>query len=447
MTAPHTTGTSGNSRLMDTSTGMARRADFIAALDEALHEHQQQDTTLAVVLLNIKGFRTINSIYGYSAADRILQQMADRIESVRRQQDLAGHIGVDEFAVALLNLKSPHLAELAANKIITSLGEICLDDIPIDIKLHAGIAVFPEHGSTSDALLQQADRAIYTARETYQDYQMADSSLQPDASNSGLVRELEHAITKSELELYYQPKVDLQHKRLYGAEALIRWNSPDRGFIGPDEFIPLAEDNGLIFPLTLWSLNTALRQSVEIRRLWPDFRMAVNLSASTLAEIELIELVKRALRTWDTKPDRLMIEVTESAVMKNPEASIETLRGLRELGVRLSIDDFGTGYSSFGYLKQLPVHELKIDQSFVKGMASDVNDGRIVQTMINLGENFELSVIAEGIEDEETLYQLTSMGCNHGQGYYIGRPMDREKFMDWVRDSEWTRTGLTEPSS
>jgi len=426
---------------------MAKRADFLAALDEALYEHQQQDTTLAVVLLNIKGFRTINSIYGYSAADRILQQMADRIESVRRQQDLAGHIGVDEFAVALLNLKSPHLAELAANKIITSLGEICLDDIPIDIKLHAGIAVFPEHGSTSDALLQQADRAIYTARETYQDYQMADNSQQPDASNSGLVRELEHAITKSELELYYQPKVDLQHKRLYGAEALIRWNSPKRGFIGPDEFIPLAEDNGLIFPLTLWSLNTALRQGVEIRRLWPDFRMAVNLSASTLAEIELIELVKRALRTWDTKPDRLMIEVTESAVMKNPEASIETLRGLRELGVRLSIDDFGTGYSSFGYLKQLPVHELKIDQSFVKGMASDVNDGRIVQTMINLGENFELSVIAEGIEDEETLYQLTSMGCNHGQGYYIGRPMAREKFMDWVRDSEWTRTGLTEPSS
>ena len=427
---------------------MAKRADFLAALDEALYEHQQQDTTLAVVLLNIKGFRTINSIYGYSAADRILQQMADRIESVRRQQDLAGQIGVDEFAVALLNLKSPHLAELAANKIITSLDEISLgDDHPIDIKLHAGIAVFPEHGSTSDALLQQADRAIYTARETYQDYQMADNSQQPDASNSGLVRELEHAITKSELELYYQPKVDLQHKRLYGAEALIRWNSPKRGFIGPDEFIPLAEDNGLIFPLTLWSLNTALRQGVEIRRLWPDFRMAVNLSASTLAEIELIELVKRALRTWDTKPDRLMIEVTESAVMKNPEASIETLRGLRELGVRLSIDDFGTGYSSFGYLKQLPVHELKIDQSFVKGMASDVNDGRIVQTMINLGENFELSVIAEGIEDEETLYQLTSMGCNHGQGYYIGRPMAREKFMDWVRDSEWTRTGLTEPSS
>ena len=427
---------------------MAKRADFLAALDEALHEHQQQDTTLAVVLLNIKGFRTINSIYGYSAADQILQQMADRIESVRRQQDLAGQIGVDEFAVALLNLKSPHLAELAANKIITSLDEISLgDDHPIDIKLHAGIAVFPEHGSTSDALLQQADRAIYTARETYQDYQMADNSQQPDASNSGLVRELEHAITKSELELYYQPKVDLQHKRLYGAEALIRWNSPKRGFIGPDEFIPLAEDNGLIFPLTLWSLNTALRQGVEIRRLWPDFRMAVNLSASTLAEIELIELVKRALRTWDTKPDRLMIEVTESAVMKNPEASIETLRGLRELGVRLSIDDFGTGYSSFGYLKQLPVHELKIDQSFVKGMASDVNDGRIVQTMINLGENFELSVIAEGIEDEETLYQLTSMGCNHGQGYYIGRPMAREKFMDWVRDSEWTRTGLTEPSS
>jgi diguanylate cyclase (GGDEF)-like protein len=426
---------------MDTPTAIAGRTDFIAALDDALHEHEQQGTTLAVVLLNITGFRSINAIYGYSTADRILQKMAERMESIRRQQDLAGRIGVDEFAVALLDLKSPHLAELAANKIITSLSDICLDDgCPIDIKLHAGIAVFPEHGSTSDALLQQADRAMFTARETYQDFQVADNSQRLDDSSSGLVRELEHAIKRSELELYYQPKVDLQKHRLFGAEALIRWNNPERGFIGPDQFIPLAEYNGLIFPLTLWSLNTALRQGVEIRRLWPDFMMAVNLSASTLAEIELVELVSRALRTWDTEPDRLMIEVTESAVMKNPEASIATLQGLRELGIWLSIDDFGTGYSSFGYLKRLPVHELKIDQTFVRGMATDVNDGRIVQTMINLGHNFELSVIAEGIEDEETLYQLKSMGCHHGQGYYIGKPMTREKFLNWIRNSEWTRT-------
>ncbi len=432
---------------MDTVTGMAKRADFFAALDSALHEHEQKDSTLAVVLLNIKGFRSINSVYGYSVADRVLKQVAERIHSIKRKQDLAGHIGVDEFALALLNLKSPHLAELAANKMIESLGEVCLDDgRTIDIKINAGIAEYPHHGDTIDALLQQADRAMHTARETYQPYQVANNSEQPDSTTSGLVRELEHAITKSELELYYQPKVDLKQQRLYGAEALIRWNNAERGFIGPDDFIPLAEDNGLIFPLTLWSLNTALRQGVEIRRLWPDFRMAVNLSASTLAEFELVELVIRALRTWDTTPDKLMIEVTESAVMKNPEASIETLNGLREIGVHLSIDDFGTGYSSFGYLKQLPVHELKIDQSFVRGMATDVNDGRIVQTMINLGENFELSVIAEGIEDEETLYQLLSMGCHHGQGYYISKPMAHEKFMDWIRDSEWTRRKLTEPS-
>ncbi|MDH3527474.1 MAG: bifunctional diguanylate cyclase/phosphodiesterase [Gammaproteobacteria bacterium] len=433
---------------MDTLTGIAGRADFFNALDIEIREHEQKDSTLAVVLLNIKGFRTINSVYGYSAADQILQQVAERIQSVKRQQDIAGRVGIDEFALVLLNLKSPHLAGLAANKLIASLEEIFLDDgSPVDIKIHIGIAVFPEHGTTSDALMQQADVALHTARDTWQAYQIANNSQLTEASSSELVHDLEHAISNSELELHYQPKVDLHELRLLGAEALMRWESPEHGLVSPDTFIPLAEDNGLIFPLTLWSLNTALRQGVEIRRLWPDFRMAVNLSASTLTEYELIELVMRALRTWGTAPDKLMIEVTESAIMKNPEASIKTLQGLRELGVKLSIDDFGTGYSSFSYLKQLPVHELKIDQSFVMGMATDVNDTRIVQTMINLGQNFELSVIAEGIEDEETLYQLASMGCHHGQGYYISRPLTRERFLQWVQDSEWTRTPLPEPSS
>ncbi|NNG12710.1 MAG: bifunctional diguanylate cyclase/phosphodiesterase [Halobacteria archaeon] len=429
---------------MDTLTGMTGRADFLSALDSEIRKHKQADATLAVALLDIKGFRTINSAYGYDIADRILQQVAERLQSGKRPQDIAGRIGVDEFALVLLNLKSPHLAELAANKLVASLDGITLDDEhPVDVRIHIGIALFPEHGDTSDALLLQADRAMHSARETYQLYKMADDSQQMETSSSVLVRELERAINKSELELYFQPKVDLNKHRLLGAEALIRWHNPERGYISPEEFIPLAEENGLIFPLTLWILNTALRQGVEIRHLWPDFRMAVNLSASTLAEVELIELVMRALRTWDTAPDKLMIEVTESAVMKNPEASIETLHGLRELGVILSIDDFGTGYSSFGYLKQLPVHELKIDQSFVRGMATDVNDGRIVQTMINLGENFELSVIAEGIEDEQTLYQLMSMGCHHGQGYYIGKPMSREKFLEWLTESEWARAGLS----
>jgi diguanylate cyclase (GGDEF)-like protein len=432
---------------MDTLTGMAGRADFLSALDSEIREHKQKDANLAVALLNIKGFRTINSIYGYDIADRVLQQVAEQLQSVKRQQDIVGRIGVDEFALIFLNLKSPHLAELAANKLVASLDGITLDDEhPVDVRIHIGIALFPEHGDTSDTLLLQADRAMHSARETYQPYKTADDNQQTETSSSVLVRELERAINKSELELYFQPKVDLQKHRLIGAEALIRWDNPERGYISPDEFIPLAEENGLIFPLTLWILNTALRQGVEIRQLWPDFRMAVNLSASTLAEVELIELVMRALRTWDTEPGKLMIEVTESAVMKNPEASIETLNGLRKLGVILSIDDFGTGYSSFGYLKKLPVHELKIDQSFVRGMASDVNDGRIVQTMINLGENFELSVIAEGIEDEQTLYQLMSMGCHHGQGYYIGKPMNREKFLNWVDESEWTRPALAEPT-
>ncbi len=315
----------------------------------------------------------------------------------------------------------------------------------VDIRIHIGIALFPEHGDSSDVLLQRADMAMHSARATYQSYKLAKDSTETEISSLVLVPELERAIRNNEFELYYQPKVDLKSHRLIGAEALMRWNSPERGFIGPNEFITLAEENGLIFPMTLWSLNTALRQSIEIRQLWQDFRIAVNLSATTLTEIELVELVKRALRTWDTTADKLMIEVTESAIMNDPKASIETLHGLRELGVKLSIDDFGTGYSSFGYLKNLPVHELKIDQSFVMGMATDLNDSRIVQTMINLGENFELSVIAEGIEDEQVLQQLISMGCHHGQGYYIGRPMPREKFIRWILMSEWTRPALAEP--
>ncbi|MGB5443857.1 MAG: bifunctional diguanylate cyclase/phosphodiesterase [Gammaproteobacteria bacterium] len=432
---------------MDTPRGMAGRAEFISDLDREIREHSQKDSSLAVLLLNIRGFRSINAGYGFSTADRVLQQIGEKILSIKRQQDLAGRVGIDEFALILPNLKSPYLAELAANKLVSELDVITLDDgSSINIKIHIGIVIHPEHGETSETLLQQADLAMYAARESYQPYKLAELNRHKKTSKGVKVSDLERAVSNNEFELYYQPKVDLNTHQLIGAEALIRWNDPKHGFIGPDEFITLAEQNGLIFPMTLWCLNTALRQSIEFRHLWPEFRIAINLSAITLIETELIELVKRALRTWDSPPDKLMIEVTESAIMTDPEVSIETLQGLRELGIKLSIDDFGTGYSSFSYLKNLPVHELKIDQSFIREMAKDANNGRIVQTMINLGENFDLSVIAEGIEDEWTLQQLVGMGCHHGQGYHIGRPMPRKKFINWIAESEWTRSALASPA-
>ena len=252
-----------------------------------------------------------------------------------------------------------------------------------------------------------------------------------------LESELRTAIGEGELNLYYQPKIDLRTGRISGMEALVRWHSPTRGLIPPDKFIPVAEQTGLIQPLTLWVLNTALRRRFPKTCEGTDLSVAVNLSPRNLNDAELPELVLRALETWNAEPSRLILEITENAIMEDPANSLKILSRLSSLGISLSIDDFGTGYSSLAYLKKLPVDELKVDRSFVMTMVEQKDDAMIVRSVIELGRNFGLKTVAEGVESEEIWHQLLDLGCDYAQGYYMSPPMPYEKLNQWIVESPW----------
>ena len=255
--------------------------------------------------------------------------------------------------------------------------------------------------------------------------------------NKVLEAELESAFMNSQFELYYQPKVNLQTHQLYGAESLIRWQHPEHGFISPDIMIPIIEKSRLLQEITLWILNTALNQSRLMRERSPDFRIAVNISPQLLDSPELVELVSRALRIWDIDPQLLILEITETSIMVNEEIAQQNLRQLSEAGVMLSIDDFGTGYSSYSYLQQLPIQEMKIDKSFITTLLTEKNNERLVRSMITLGKDLGINVLAEGIETPEIQQQLIDMGCQYGQGFLISRPLPATKIIDWIDATDW----------
>ena len=423
---------------MDSLTGLRDRAGILASLDAELQQHSD-NSILAVLIINIRRFRSINAMHGYHVADMVLSETARRIQSVMRKQDITGRIGADEFAVILPGLKSPYFGELAANKVTTSLNEpLNIDGTSYNIRHNVGIAIASADHPHAEALVQDADAAMRNSRKTRQQYCVA-APAAPErlADHKVFDYELEEAISRNELQLYYQPKVNLSTQTLSGVEALVRWNHPEKGMINPDEFIHIAEKSSLILPLTLWTLNTALRQSAAICNQHRNFLVAVNMSASILDK-DIVDLVMGAVQTWDVPAHQLVLEVTENAIMEKPVTCLQTLKQLRSHNIILSIDDFGTGYSSFSYLKRLPVQELKIDQSFVKDMIRNANDAHIVQAMLDLGRTFGLKVIAEGIEDWDTLDRLTNMGCDHGQGYYIARPMPFDELLEWIDHSGWT---------
>lgn len=422
---------------MDTLTGLRDRSELLASLDAELQQHTGT-SILAVLAININRFRSINAVQGYMHADKVLAETASRIQSIIRKQDIAGRIGADEFALILPDLKSPYLSELAANKIVTTLNEpLHIDGQLFAIKVNVGIAIADPDKSVAEELVKAADAAMRLSRKNQQLYGTATAEIpQSLAGHCVLDHDLDAAISRNELQIYFQPKVNLATRTLSGVEALVRWNHPEKGMIDPGDFIQVAEENALILPLTLWTLNTALRQASELCSQRKNFLVAVNLSASVLDK-DIVDRVISAVNTWGVPPEQLVLEVTENTFMEDPEACLLTLEHFRSHNITLSIDDFGTGYSSFSYLKRLPVQELKIDQSFVKEMIHNPDDAHIVQAMLDLGHTFGLQVIAEGIEDRETLDRLTAMGCDCGQGYYIARPMPYDSLQEWIDHSGW----------
>ncbi len=423
----------------DALTGLANRRLFTAHLDHALVTARREGTRLAVMFLDLDRFKTVNDSLGHETGDKLLVEVGRRLSEAVRQTDTLARMGGDEFAVMIERVDDDLLISNLAERVLHLLEPpVRIGEFELKAGASIGIAVGFSDGATSDELLKNADTAMYRAKERGRgrfEYYM------PELNARAQVRlllesSISRAIERDELELYYQPQVALADGSLHGAEALLRWNHSELGTVSPAEFIPIAEESGLIVRIGEWVLREACRQA----RAWHDmghghFTIAVNLSARQFRDGALIEKVRGALGESGLPARCLELELTESLVMDHPEESIELLREFHDLGIRTSIDDFGTGYSSLNYLRRFPIHRLKIDRSFVSDI-DDPDDARIVSTIINLAHGLDLEVVAEGIEESAQLEFLRRRGCALGQGYLFSPPLPAAAFTRLIVDQQ-----------
>jgi diguanylate cyclase len=424
--------------LHDNLTGLPNRAllyDRLRDLTRTSHKNQNQ---FSLLVMDLDRFKEVNDTLGHHFGDQILIQVGRRVRAQLRDFDVIARLGGDEFAVLVPDADAAQGLACAKRLLHCFDDPFSIDGITLVIKPNTGVASFPEHGQDADTLIRHADVAMYHAKRKtcgYELYQpLVDSH---SVRRLTLMSELRHAIDEGQLVLNYQPKVDLAARRLLGVEALLRWNHPHHGFVTPDEFIPLAEQSGLIHPLTDWVLNEALRQCSDWCAQGLTLGIAINISTHSLSGEALPEKLAELLRKWQLPPHNVELEITESAMMSNIEQAESTLHSLDAMGVRLSIDDFGTGFSSMAYLQRLPFDTLKIDKSFVINMERDENNAAIVRAIIDLAHSLELEVIAEGVENAISLRALTQLGCNTAQGNHIAHPMSAEKLTEWLADAPW----------
>jgi diguanylate cyclase (GGDEF)-like protein len=368
-----------------------------------------------------------------------------RLQGVLRQSDTVARLGGDEFAILLSTCADVEAAKLTAVKLLGALEvPFVVEGQTLTVAGSMGVVMYPEHGQDVQTVMRRADVAMYAAKRDGEGFSVYVSEQdQHSALRLTLSSELRQAIDGGELVMYYQPKIDLKTGHIVDLEALVRWNHPQRGVLAADHFIPAAEQTGLIRPLSHWVIRAVLEQCRAWTAAGLKLGVAVNVSMRNLHDPQLPETMADLLRTWDVPPASLVLEITETAFMTNPQRTMEVVLQLSELGIQLSIDDFGTGYSSLSYLKRLPVSEIKIDKSFVRDMADDENDAVIVKSTIDLGHNLGLKVVAEGVESSQALKQLTALGCDLAQGYYMGWPMPAGELALWLNDSPW---GMSSPA-
>jgi diguanylate cyclase (GGDEF)-like protein len=418
----------------DPLTGLANRALFQDRLNQAISVWKRTGLPVGVLMLDLDHFKCVNDTLGHHFGDLLLKEVGTRLQAeVLRKSDTIARLGGDEFAV-LLPMDDSQAAATVAGKLSAALERpIVIDNHIVDAGASIGVASCPEHGEEGYVLLQRADVAMYAAKRLRSGFAIYDPRHEDNSRERlSLLSELRQAVEKDELTLYYQPKVDLATREVKNVEALVRWHHPERGLISPDKFIPFAEQTGYVKFITRWVIQRALRQCAEWNGHGSPLTVSVNLSARDLADPELPQLLAAWLKDHKWWPEWIWLEITESAVMEDSARAVETLERLHGLGIRLSIDDFGTGYSSFAYLKKLPVSELKIDQSFVRGMAGNPDDVIIVRSIIDLAHNMGLKVTAEGVEDEASWNLLKSLGCDLAQGYLVARPLPLEQFENWL---------------
>jgi len=415
----------------DSLTSLPNRALLRDRLDQATAGALRDKKTLATLFIDLDHFKNINDSLGHSTGDRLLQQVAERLTDCTRAVDTVGRLGGDEFVVIMSDIRAPADAALLAEKIIATLGRpYSIDGRELHITPSIGIAVCPEDGCDASALIQHADAAMYLAKESGRNnYQYFTAALNARAvERLSLENALRGALERRELSLHYQPQVDLASGALVGMEALLRWHHPELGQVPPDRFIPVAEDSGLINPIGAWVLQEACRQSMAWQAVgFPRIIMAVNVSGVQFRQPDLVELVGASLAESGLAAGDLEIEMTESVLMQGADATVEVLRQLKALGVQIAIDDFGTGYSSLGYLKRFPIDKLKIDRSFVRDLATDLDDAALASAIIAMAHRLRLKVIAEGVETPDQLRFLRHEGCNVAQGYHYSKPLPAEE--------------------
>ena len=423
--------------LHDTLTHLPNRALLHDRLQQNVLAAMREDKALSVLMIDLDHFKEVNDSLGHNAGDVLLQEVAHRLRAQLRSVDTVARLGGDEFAVILPNTDGRG-AVLVAQKLLHALEPPCtIDGNVLSIGASIGIATFPDHGHDISVLIRCADVAMYSAkreRNGFAVYQSDDDKHTP--TRLSLIGDLRRAIERNELELYYQPKVTLDTGATEGFEALARWRHPVHGFVPPDQFIPLAEQTGLIRPLSLWVLDSALAQCAALQRNHPTMTMAVNLSVRNLQDLDLPHQVFTLLQKWNVKPADLILEITESAVMAEAPHAEHALNALHKMGVQISIDDFGTGYSSLGHLRRFPIDEVKIDRSFIMDMIAHSDSGIIVRSVIDLAHKLGLKVTGEGVETEHVLALLRDLDCDRVQGYHFSRPMPAADIPAWLARPE-----------
>jgi diguanylate cyclase (GGDEF)-like protein/PAS domain S-box-containing protein len=442
-------------RFFDQLTGLPNRAHLQNRLGRALAESVRTERPLALLILALDRFREVTNTLGYHNGDLIVRELAARLGDALGDADRVARLRGDEFGVLLPDADAV-FARQVGDRILGSLERpFMVQRLPIEVSASVGMAVAPEHGTEAETLLRHADAAVQEARRLGGGASVLYSpDCEPhDPARLALLGELRRALEANELQLHYQPKVDLKTRTVVGAEALLRWAHPKRGYVSPKEFIPDAEKTGLIRPLTRWVLDRAAGEARGWERAGRRIPVAINVSARSLHDGRIVEDVEETLLTHDLRSDRLMVEVTESAVMSDEGRAAAVLLSLTSRGVTVAIDDFGMGSTSLRLLRQLPVHELKIDNSFVIGMegkraedsgAEDTGAGdtgaedtAIVRSTVDLAHNLGLNVVAEGVEDQWTLDLLATFGCDRAQGYHIARPMPAAAFSKWLGETSW----------
>ena len=420
--------------MYDPLTGLANRCLLHDRLEHEIELSRRERQPFGVILMDLDRFKEVNDTLGHNVGDELLREVGRRLKEAVRAEDTVARLGGDEY-VMLIHQLDPKGAPLIARKVLAALDKpFHWQNQSIDLGASLGVAFYPSQCADANGLLRCADIAMYAAKRSGKGYELyAPDQDRTSLGDLSLKSELREAILSDQLSLHYQPQIDHRSQRVVGLEALVRWNHPQRGFLSPDQFIPLAEDGGLIGPLTQWVLRAALTQLVTLHQQGHVLSMAINLSARNLHDMELPVSVKALLAESGVPSNYLTLEITESAVMSNPSDGLTILTELDRMGVMLAIDDFGTGYSSLAYLKRLPVDELKIDRSFVIDMEENENDAVIVRSTIDLAHNLGLKVTAEGVETQAVWDALGILGCDQSQGYLMGRPMPADTLEEWLR--------------